>query len=177
MISKKTCGILLKNSYYNYFTVGEIMNETVLKTFVDKFNKDKKEFYRKFEEITKKLEKIDSTFVRVDEKLEQVNRRIDKVEDMQTLIFGKLGSGRDKLDNVKIYLSRIETKLNEYSTLNLQGYKTIGGDLYSLKINLQRVRPIINWENNCDLTQAYNDIERKFIEIEEQLTYLNEENA
>jgi chromosome segregation ATPase len=145
------------------------MNNSLLQDFIDRYNKDKEEFNRKFETINYKLKNIDKKFDDFDQGLQKVNGRLGDIEDAQSMLFGQLGGFKDKLDNVKVYLSSIETKLNEYQTLDIQGEKVIDGELYLLKIKLQKVKPIVSWENDKLLSNKYKEIEQKVLELEDSI--------
>lgn len=136
------------------------MDSSFLKEFVERYNKDKEEFNRKFEDINRKLAGIDGKFDSFDEKMGEIRKKLEDAEDIQKFMFGRL-------DNVKVYLSTIETKLNEYKTLNLQGEKVLNGELFTLKIKLQKIKPIISWENDELLASKYKEIESNVLRLEE----------
>lgn len=141
------------------------MDETFLKSFIEKFNKEKEMFNKRFEEINKKLDSIDSKFDCFDERMDAIEARCKGIETA----FEQLGDFCGKLDDVNIYLSQIETQLNHYKTLTMSGSKFHNGELYTLKIKLKKVKPIINWENNELLSNKFKQIENKFEELEVNL--------
>ena len=141
------------------------MHDAILKSFIEKFNKDKEEFNRKFEDINRKINSIDKKFEHFDERMELINSRCSDIEDA----FDRFGDFAGKLDDVNILLSSIETKLNQYKTLYMQGSKIHNGEIYTLKIKLQKVKPIINWENDENLSFKFKEIENRFLELEENL--------
>jgi len=145
------------------------MDGIFFRDFLDRYNKDKEELDRKFNDINTKLTNMDSRFDNFDEKMGEIDKRLCGIEEMQGMIFGKLGGFSDKLDNVKVYLTTIESKLNEYKMLSVQGQKVLDGELYTIKVKLQRIRPIISWENDELLENKYKEIEKSMFELEESI--------
>ena len=143
------------------------MDEALLKSFVEKFNQDKSEFNKRFEEINRKLENMDKKFDSFDLCMEAVEAKCRGMENA----IEQLGDFCAKMDDVNIYLSQIETRLNSYKTLTMSGSKIHDGELYILKIKLQKVKPIVNWENDELLSSKFKQIESKFEEIEESVIH------
>lgn len=150
------------------------MNSAFVESFMKQYNKDKEELERRFNDINKKLESIDSKFDSFEDRMDKVDKKLAEIDDIHSFMFGKLGGFSDKLENVKVYLSSIETKLNEYKTLNFQGQKVHNGELYMLKIKLHKIKPIINWENNRELVSKYKEIEDNVLKLEK--TYTKSDN-
>ncbi|MCX8128691.1 MAG: hypothetical protein N3I35_01170 [Clostridia bacterium] len=142
------------------------MDNNLFQSFMERYNKDKEEFNKKFESLNNKLQNIDKKFEDFDEGLQKVNKQLEDIQTTQNMFFSRIGGFKDKLDNVKIFLSSIETELNEYKTLDMQGQKQINGELYIIKVKLQKVKPIVNWENDKLLMSKYREIEQKVLELE-----------
>jgi len=143
------------------------MDNAFLESFIERFQRDKEVFNNKFEEINRKLQNIESKFDNFDIGMKKLDERLDDIDETQEELFYKLGEFMNNFDNVEVYLSTIECKLKEYETLYLEGEKMLNGSLIKLRIELQKVKPIINWENNLMLTNKYNQIEQKLNEFEE----------
>ncbi len=145
------------------------MNNSLLQEFIEKYNKDKEELRAKFDRISSKLESIDHKFDSFDKEMEKFDAKLQEIEEVQDFMYFQLGDFTSKLDNVKVYLNSIEDKLNTYKTLDMRGEKIINGELYVLRVKLEKVKPIVNWENDTLLKNKYKEIEQKFIEIESSL--------
>ncbi|MCX7843094.1 MAG: hypothetical protein N2489_08480 [Clostridia bacterium] len=141
------------------------MNDICMRSFMERFNRDKQELNKRFDDINRKLENIDKKFEVFDQKVEFINDRCGKIEEA----FNRFDDFCGKLEDVNIYLSTIETKLNQYKTLTMQGRKVQNGEIYVLKIKLQKIKPIVNWENNEELIIKVKEIENKFFELEQSL--------
>lgn len=140
------------------------MNDNLLKSFFDRFSKDKEKLNRKFEELNKKLDNIDKKFEFFEEKMDVIDRKCKVIED----VFTRFNLG--KLDNVGVYLSEIETAVNQYRTLIMEGKTVHNGEVYVLKVQFLKIRPIINWENNELLSSRFMEIEHKITELEERVS-------
>lgn len=151
------------------FKAGENMDNPTLNAFIRSYAKDKEEFYKKFENLDKKLNDINKRFDSFEKGIASINKKLSDVEDIQYFLFSKAGGIGSRLDNIKVYLSSIRTSLNEYKTLVFQGHKEVDGEIMMLKFKLQRIKPIINWENNKTLFSQYKEIENDFVELEKVL--------
>lgn len=138
------------------------MDSTFMRSFVESFNREKEQLNKKFEAISKKIENMDKQFELFDERMEIIDSRCRSVED----VFDRLGDFTAHMDDVNICLARMETRLNQYKTLSLQGQKIHNGELYTLKIQYQKIKPIVNWENNEILSSRFKEIESKLLELE-----------
>ncbi|MCX7708268.1 MAG: hypothetical protein N2484_00295 [Clostridia bacterium] len=141
------------------------MREELLKTFIEKFNREKDELNRRFEDIDKKLDSIDQKFDSFDKRMDSIESSCKDIENL----FEQLGDFSTKMEDVNIYLSQIETRLNQYKTLTMSGRKLHNGEIYVLKVKLQKVKPIIHWENDELLSSKFKQIEYKIEELEGSL--------
>jgi hypothetical protein len=142
------------------------MDNHLLESFIERYYKDRDEFCEKFNQLNKKIEKIDEKFEGIEGRLDKVDMMVSNFDQMQKFIFSQFGDAGSKLENVKIFLTDIETRLSKYKTLDIQGQKIIDGEFYMLRINLHKVKPIIKWENDRVLSSKYSEIERCFLELE-----------
>ncbi|MDP4091974.1 MAG: hypothetical protein Q8920_01280 [Bacillota bacterium] len=141
-----------------------------MNTFVQNFKRDKEEFHQRFETLNKKLDDINSRFDSFETGIGDLNKKLTDIEDIHYFLFSRIGGPEMRLDNVNVYLSSIQTSLKEYKTLVFEGNKEIDGEILMLKIKLQKIKPIISWENNKILFNKYIEIENDFKEIENILT-------
>ena len=143
------------------------MDNSLLASFIEKYNRDTSAFKKRFEELDSKIQMVDQKFTSLDKTMVKLDQKLCEIESAQNSIFGQIGGLKGNLENLHVYLTSLETKLNEYETLHIHGEKTINGELYVLKVELSKVKPIVSWENDSMLTEKYKQITQRFRELEE----------
>jgi len=147
-------------------TRGDKMDHSTIKSFIDSYYRDKAEINRKFDALNRKVDTIGSRIEGCESHMKVLDKKISGVEEVQKMIFGNLCGPEGRLDNIRIFLSTIETRLNEYKTIQMEGHKIMNGEFYSLRVCLHKVKPMVNWENNKILLDKYKCIEEQLLMME-----------
>lgn len=143
------------------------MGKEALERFMEQYTKDTEEFRRKFLSLDQRLGDLDQRFDSLDQSMEKLDHKLTELEQMQEGILKNFTAFHGKPEQLQVFLSRLEDKLNEYESLKILGEMRANGELLMLKIEMLKVKPMIHWENDQCLLSRYREAENRFQSLEQ----------
>ena len=143
------------------------MEKVSLEQWMEQYTKDTEEFRRKFQSLDQKIVDLDRKFSTLDRSMEKLDHKLSRLEEMQAGFLKSFAGFQGRTEQLQVFLTRLEDKLNAYENLEILGKMRADGELLLLKIEMLKVKPMVHWENDQHLLGRLKEVESRFQGLEQ----------